>query len=560
MHPLRPLALWISLLSPSLWAATPLPNPALSHQMLTSHFSVLMDKSHLKVPHPPSHALLLVGQHQDAHHHFHIRLQQYYQAIPIIGGYAIIHSAQDLAALQNHPETPFHLTGQLFEHIEHDLQSPPQGYTQSDAALKQYITKNFPATQIHSSSIQKYIYVDQNHTAHWAYQIKVKILAKNHQYQEPSCIIDAESHQIYEKWDELQTELPAHPSEVEGRGYGGNAKTGPYQFGRDKPYLHIQNHEETSECRMENKRVLVTDVKHRPISVFPQAMKFPCSRGDDGSFLTGYQQDGYDAINGAYSPSNDALYIGQIIHDFYHQWYHVDPLSSSAKTGTEEVQPSKLLMNVHVGKNYANAFWDGKSMNFGDGDENDFYPLVSIGVGAHEISHGFTQHHSHLRYYGESGALNEAFSDMAAKTAEAFAHLPLDWRIGAEILKPSSTMHALRYMDQPHLDGDSVETLEDYHKANARSWDTHGEGLDVHFGSGVFNRVFYLIASNKDWNIRQTFDVMLHANMNYWTPYSKFQDAGCGILAAAKDQHYPLEAIVHALSTVGLNPHECDLN
>ena len=67
MHPLRPLALWISLLSPSLWAATTLPNPALSHQMLTSHFSVLMDKSHLKVPHPPSHALLLVGQHQDAH-------------------------------------------------------------------------------------------------------------------------------------------------------------------------------------------------------------------------------------------------------------------------------------------------------------------------------------------------------------------------------------------------------------------------------------------------------------------------------------------------------------
>jgi len=67
---------------------------------------------------------------------------------------------------------------------------------------------------------------------------------------------------------------------------------------------------------------------------------------------------------------------------------------------------------AHVNECFDNAFWDGTRINIGDGCIQ-FYPLTSLDVVAHEIAHGFTQFNSELIYSGQSGALNEAFSDMA---------------------------------------------------------------------------------------------------------------------------------------------------
>ena len=86
----------------------------------------------------------------------------------------------------------------------------------------------------------------------------------------------------------------------------------------------------------------------------------------------------------------------------YRNWYNTAPLSF------------KLKMRVHYSRNYENAFWDGSQMTFGDG-ATTFYPLVSLDVAAHEVSHGFTEQNSGLVYSGQSGGINEAFSDMAGK-------------------------------------------------------------------------------------------------------------------------------------------------
>ena len=107
-------------------------------------------------------------------------------------------------------------------------------------------------------------------------------------------------------------------------------------------------------------------------------------------------------INGAYSPLNDAHYFGNVVFDMYRNWYNTAPLTF------------KLKMRVHYSRNYENAFWDGSQMTFGDG-ATTFYPLVSLDVAAHEVSHGFTEQNSGLVYSGQSGGINEAFSDMAGK-------------------------------------------------------------------------------------------------------------------------------------------------
>lgn len=70
-----------------------------------------------------------------------------------------------------------------------------------------------------------------------------------------------------------------------------------------------------------------------------------------------------DATNGAHSPINDAHHFGSVVHDMYNTWLGAPPLSFS------------LVMNVHYGRNYENAFWNGSSTNFGDGARY-FYPLT----------------------------------------------------------------------------------------------------------------------------------------------------------------------------------------
>ena len=67
----------------------------------------------------------------------------------------------------------------------------------------------------------------------------------------------------------------------------------------------------------------------------------------------------------------------------YQEWYGINPLKTD------------LTLRVHYGDGFENAFWDGKQMTFGDGADI-FYPLVSLDVTAHEVSHGFTEFNSGL--------------------------------------------------------------------------------------------------------------------------------------------------------------------
>ena len=68
-----------------------------------------------------------------------------------------------------------------------------------------------------------------------------------------------------------------------------------------------------------------------------------------------------------------------------------------------------LTSTVHYDRGYANAFWDGAQMVFGDGDGEIFGNFTgSIDVTGHELTHGVTQYTANLSYEGQSGALNES--------------------------------------------------------------------------------------------------------------------------------------------------------
>ena len=82
-----------------------------------------------------------------------------------------------------------------------------------------------------------------------------------------------------------------------------------------------------------------------------------------------------------------------------------------------------MVSTAHFGKNYNNAFWNGQQVTYGDGDGTDTFRELSGGldVATHEFTHGVTEFTSGLIYQDESGALNEAFSDMLGNSSEFYA-------------------------------------------------------------------------------------------------------------------------------------------
>ncbi|HCA88873.1 MAG TPA: zinc protease [Legionellales bacterium] len=481
----------------------------------------------------------------DNNHVKHIRMRQEYQGIPVRGGYAIMHAPASSAKAMVSSGTPSAtLTGRVYQNLKQDLGEPPVHYRENaDNALAK-LKAQFAGLKISEEHVAPIIYLDDEHKAHWAYKVSFLVTYTDKIPERPTAILDAESYKEYLQWNDIKTaetnEARKMRTAVQGTGFGGNVKTGQTFYGKIQPFLSITR-SRFGLCYMENSEVRIVDMLHRYESL-NRAMQFRCSKSKElppDTYWTGYKGDGLDRANGAYAPSNDALYFGYVIKHMYHDWYGVEVLTKS------NGNPMQLVMRVHYGLGYENAYWDGSRMTFGDGGEM-LYPLVSLEIGAHEVSHGFTEQNSNLEYYGQSGGLNESFSDMASKAAQYYANGSNTWEVGADIMKEDSGMDAMRYMDMPSRDGMSIDSADDYYN-----------GIDVHFSSGVYNRMFYLLATSPNWNPRQAFDVMVKANMDYWTPYVTFNEASCGVLSAAQDLKLDTQAVKQAMDKVAVNYSAC---
>lgn len=155
-----------------------------------------------------------------------------------------------------------------------------------------------------------------------------------------------------------------------------------------------------------------------------------------------------------------------------------------------------LLGEVHFGRNYDNAFWDGERMMFGDGDGRLFTGFTdAVDVIGHELTHGVSQHTINLLYTGQPGALNESISDVFGSLVKQYrlGHSAdqADWLIGAGILGPAMHGVALRSLKAPGTayDGD------DQPAAMRNYVSTSADNGGVHINSGIPNHAFYLVAT-----------------------------------------------------------------
>ncbi|WP_128893857.1 M4 family metallopeptidase [Longirhabdus pacifica] len=221
-----------------------------------------------------------------------------------------------------------------------------------------------------------------------------------------------------------------------------------------------------------------------------------------------------------------------------------------------------LILNVHYGTNYLNAFWDGDEMTFGDGDNRIFTSFAkSLDVVAHELAHGVTQFTANLIYERQPGALNEHFSDVFGTAIKQHALRQTaheaDWLIGNDIMGPSLFGESLRSMKEPGTAYDNDLLGTDPQPSHMdHYYDGSSDNYGVHINSGIFNKVFYLVSM--EIGTDKATQIWYHALQNLWED-ADFTDAVAVLVRSGqiltKNKYVPLgttQTIRSAFREVGL--------
>jgi len=160
-------------------------------------------------------------------------------------------------------------------------------------------------------------------------------------------------------------------------------------------------------------------------------------------------------------------------------------------------QGAAIKSYVHFDNAYDNAYWNGSVMTYGDGSGTYFDILTSLDVAGHEIGHAVCEKTANLAYQKESGAMNEAFSDIWGASIEYFAAPSKStWLIGEDIEKRAGHA-ALRSMSDPKSEG-QPDTYGGTNWINVNCTPTDANDYcGVHTNSGVLNHWFYILTVGK---------------------------------------------------------------
>jgi Zn-dependent metalloprotease len=156
---------------------------------------------------------------------------------------------------------------------------------------------------------------------------------------------------------------------------------------------------------------------------------------------------------------------------------------------------------VHFGDSYPNAFWDGQRMVFGDGDGQVLGVMTgSLDVIGHELGHGVTEKEAGLKYWGQSGAMNESLSDVWGSLVKQYKlrqdAASADWLIGADVWTPTISGDALRSLKAPGSAYDDPLVGKDPQPGHMDQYvETIQDNGGVHLNSGIPNHAFYLAAT-----------------------------------------------------------------
>lgn len=256
----------------------------------------------------------------------------------------------------------------------------------------------------------------------------------------------------------------------------------------------------------------------------------------------------------------DAHWGAEMTYDF---WSTVFGRNSFDNLG------SQIKSYVHYSRNppagYANAFWNGAVMTYGDGT-GGVNILTSIDVCGHEIGHAVCSYTADLAYQNQSGALNEGFSDIWGACIEQFGRnngnlnvMPVStspiWKIAEDL---SSTGNPFRSMSNPNSKNNPDTFKGTFYTTTADDGNCNPvEGNDycgVHSNSSVLNHWFFILTSGKaatnnatppdtysvtGIGMQKSSEIAYFAERDYLTSNATFADARAATITVAKSIYCP---------------------
>ncbi|HHK5535774.1 TPA: M4 family metallopeptidase [Bacillus mobilis] len=231
-----------------------------------------------------------------------------------------------------------------------------------------------------------------------------------------------------------------------------------------------------------------------------------------------------------------AHFLATKVYDFYKDKYKRNSFDNKGK---------KVVSVVHAWdsgetddpKNWGNAFSANISnvsmLIYGD-------PMVkAFDIAGHEFTHAVTSSESNLEFSGESGAINEALSDIMGTAIEKYINNgEFNWTIGEQtgsVLRNMKNPSAVKFFN-------GLPYPDDYSKYS----DLNGEDNEgVHFNSSIINKVAYLIAQGGTQNgvtvngigEDKMFDLFYYANTDELNMTSNFSELRIACLTVATNKY-----------------------
>ena len=236
----------------------------------------------------------------------------------------------------------------------------------------------------------------------------------------------------------------------------------------------------------------------------------------------------------------------------------------------------ELVLAVHLGTNYENAFFSPatKWIYFGDGNPSTNYPYATaLDIVAHEYTHGVTDATSNLNYVTESGALNEAFSDIMAVSCEFFrqpegsGYMKAEWWQGEDVEKDFQPGRSLADPSSVRIwAGDKYFYPDHYSKRYILPADKDHDWGGVHLNCTIPSHWYYLLAhggTNKTSGISvtgiglskaekiayRTWVHYLHPTLNFKSARTASYQAAIAIYGAGSTE---AQTVLQAWTAVGV--------
>jgi len=418
---------------------------------------------------------LRVFEDTDRAERVHTHIQQTHNGVPVFGGEAIVH----LNTITEEEAQP--TTDTLVPNVS--VFTTP-GLTEGDAARlakAQYKVKKGCDDCLTDAPAADLWVLRHEGADHLVYRVQLSRLDGTEHTSEPVYFIDAHTGALVWSYDNLQTQAAT------GSGVSLYSGTQP-----------INTFKSGTSYYMEDKSRALGTFDNRNSAKINAMMGYITSYGTFYRFTDA--DNFWDAATA--KAGVDAHYGSAKVYDYFlnvHGRNGIDGAGGPRTMTSVDGSTGLISSIVHFGKSYNNAFWSSSKnqMFYGDGDGTNWSPLVALDICGHEMQHGITSRTANLTYSGESGALNESWSDVFGSLVELYARggeTTGTWWIGEDIRTPNIAGDAERRLDEPHKGSNYGYTTDDQPDHYTERYTGTSDNGGVHINSGIANHAFYLLA------------------------------------------------------------------